>query len=152
MMKTIFWLMLVLGYGLFTWTAGKRSFAMAVLCFLNGFYLALLCFGILPRAMETEFFYGAAVAAGMGVAMGFFLEKRTEEMPCFPAIFFAIVTGCFFLWKGSLSLREVLFLAFFGGMGLYHASAGIIPEKIEIRKALLAASGFLSGTILFAGF
>lgn len=152
MMTMIFWLMLVLGYGLFTWAAEKRSFARAVLCFLNGFYLALLCFGILPRSMETEFFYGAAAAAAIGVAAGVFLEKRAEEMPSFTSIFFAIVTGCFFLWEGALSLREVLFLAFFGGMGLYHASAGIIPEKIEVGKALSAVVGFLFGTFLFISF
>lgn len=150
MLMNILWLMLAFGYGLFTWTAEKRSFARAVLCFLDGFYLAMLCFGILPRAMETDFFYGAVAASAAGVLMSVWLEKRLEGIA--PVLTFAITTGCFFLWEGGLSQREVLFLAFFGGMGLYHASAGIIPEKIEIGKALLSVAGFLFGTFLFIGF
>lgn len=149
-MMNMVWLILILGYGFFTWTAGKRSFATAVLCFLDGFYLAMLCFAILPRAMETDYFYGAAAAAAIGVAAGLWLEKKGKDI--LTVLVLAIVTGCYSFWSGELSLREVLFLAFFGGMGLYHASAGIIPDKIEIGKALLSAAGFLIGTFLFSGF
>lgn len=149
-MKMMIWLILVTGYGLSAWAAKRRSIAGAALCFLDGGYLALLCFAALPRAMGTEFFYHAAGAAGIGAILGLVLEKKNWRL--LPAGIFALVTGFQFLWAGALSLGMVLFLAFLGGLGLYHASSGILPERIEIRKALLSAVGFLFGTFLFAGF
>ena len=145
-MTHIFWLVLVLGYGLFTWAAGK--FSKAALSFLDGGYLAFLCFAVLPHAMGTEHFFLAAGAAGIGVTAALFLEGKKK----LPSLVFAIVTGCQLFWSEPLSLREILFLAFFGGMGLYHASSGIIPDKIEIGKALLSGAGFIAGTFLFSCF
>ena len=46
---------------------------------------------------------------------------------------------------------EMIFpLAFLGGVGLYHASAGILPEPVSIRNALFSAGGFLAGVFLFS--
>ena len=147
-MTNIVWLLLIVGYGLFTWAAEKRDLARAALCFLDGGYLAFLCFSVLPHGMDNMYFFRAAVMAGVGVLSAVWLEKKVKlQWPVF-----VIVIGCQVFWSGVLSLREVLFLSYFGGMGLYHASAGIIPEKEEIGKALLSASGFLIGTILFANF
>lgn len=142
-MMTIFWLVLVMGYGFLTWAAG--NFSKAALSFLNGGYLAFLCFSVLPHAMGTEHFFPAAFAAGLGVLAGLWLEGKQK----LPAVVFAMVTGCQLFWGEPLSFGKILFLAFLGGMGLYHASAGIIPDKIEIRKALLSGAGFLVGTFLF---
>lgn len=130
-----------------TRAAERRTFAKAVLCFLDGLYLALLCLAVLPHAMGNDFFYGAAAAAALGVLAGL----RTEGRASVQALCFALVTGCQLLWS-DLSLQKTWMLAFFGGMGLYHASAGILPEKIEIGKALLSGAGFLVGTLLFAAF
>ena len=143
-MKPILWLALVMGYGLFTWAAEKRTFAKAALCFLDGGYLAFLCFALLPHVMGTEHFFLSTAAAGIGVLVGLWLERRKK----LPVFIFCIVTGCQILWIDPLSLRETLFLAFFGGMGRYYASAGIIPTKIEIGKALCSGAGFLFGTFL----
>ena len=44
-MMQILWLVLVMGYGFFTWAAGK--FSKAALSFLNGGYLSFLCFVVL---------------------------------------------------------------------------------------------------------
>ena len=145
-MTHIFWLVLVMGYGLFTWAAGK--FSKAALSFLNGGYLAFLCFAVLPHAMGTEHFFLSAFAAGVGVTAGLWLEGKQKLLP----LVFAIVTGCQLFWSEPLTLKEALFLAFFGGMGLYYASSGIIPDKIEIGKALLSGAGFLTGTFLFSCF
>ena len=142
-MMTIFWLVLVTGYGFFTWAAG--NFSKAALSFLDGGYLAYLCFVALSDAMGTEYFFSAAFAAGVGVLVGLWLENRKK----LPVLVFAIVTGCQLFSGEVLSLPEILFLAFIGGMGLYHASAGIIPDQIEIGKALLSGAGFLAGTFLF---
>lgn len=147
-MKPILWLILVVGYGFFTGAAEKRTFAKAALCFWDGGYLAFLCFALLPHVMGTEHFFLSTVAAGIGVLAGLWLECRKK----LPVLVFMIVTGCQLFWCDPLSLREILFLAFFGGMGLYHASAGIIPDKIEIGKALFSGAGFLLGTFLFIGF
>ena len=147
-MNFIGWLVLVMGYGLFTWAAEKRSFAKAALCFLDGGYLAFLCFVVLPAAMGTVWFFLSVLAAGVGVAAGFRLEDRTKLQ--FPVLL--IVTGSQLFWQPPYLLQEVFLLSCFGGMGLYHASAGILPEKMEVAKALLSGAGFLSGTLLFAGF
>ena len=147
-MNFILWLVLVIGYGLFTWAAGKRDLAKAALCFLDGGYLAFLCLLVLPDVMATSFIYYLAGAIGIGIVLSVRLEER---LPFLPPLVFAIVTGCQLFWREPLSLREYLFLAVFGGIGLYHASSGIIPEKVEIRNGLLSASGFLVGTFLFAG-
>ena len=145
-MTMTFWLVLVVGYGLLSWAAG--NFSKAALSFLDGGYLAFLCFTVLPNVMGAEHFYLAALAAGLGVLAGVRLEHKAK----LPAFIFAIVTGCQIFWSVPLSFRGILLLAFFGGMGLYHASAGIIPDKIEIGKALLSGAGFLVGTFLFGCF
>ena len=145
-MKMIFWLVLVMGYGYVTWAAGK--FSKAALSFLDGGYLAFLCFSVLPYAMGAEYFYGAALAVAAGVVAGF----RMEEKQNLPVLVFAAIVGCYLFCEKPLSHIEFLFLAFLGGMGLYHASAGIIPDKIEIGKALLSGAGFLCGTVLFSCF
>ena len=145
-MMYMVWLDLVMGYGFFKRSAGE--FSQAVLCFLDGGYLAFLCFAILPSAMETEHFFMAAAAAGTGVAVSFLTEKYRR----LPMAVFALIVFAFLFWQENLSQSEVLLLSFCGGMGLYHASAGIIPEKVEVGKALLSGAGFLSGTILFACF
>ena len=143
----IVWLVLVAGYGFFTWAAG--DFSKAALSFLDGSYLAFLCFVVLPHAMGTELFYYMAGATGIGVITGLLLEEKSRLLP--PAVF-AVVTGGQLFWSDPLSAGKVLVLAFFGGMGLYHASAGIIPDKIGIGKALLSGAGFLVGTFLFLCF
>ena len=145
-MMIIFWLVLVMGYGYVTWAAGK--FSKAALSFLNGGYLAFLCFSVLPYAMGTEFFYGAAFAVMAGVLAGFRMEGKGK----LPVLVFAAVIGCYLFCEKTLLHIELLFLAFLGGMGLYHASAGIIPDKIEIGNALLSGAGFLCGTVLFSCF
>lgn len=147
-MNFIRWLVLVMGYGLFTWAAEKRCFARAALCFLDGGYLAFLCLAVLPAAMGTAYFFPAAGAAAVGVLLGF----RFEEKARMKFLIFLIVTGCQVFWQPPYLLREIMLLSCFSGMGLYHASAGIIPDKIEIEKALLSGAGFLVGTFLFAGF
>ena len=144
-MKPILWLALVMGYGLFTWAAEKRNFAKAALCFLDGGYLAFLCFALLPYVMGTEAFFLSAVAAGMGVLAGLWLERKKGV----PVLVFMMMAGCCCFWGMSLSVEQILLLSFLGGMGLYHASAGIIPNKIEIGKALCSGAGFLFGTFLF---
>lgn len=146
-MKWILWLILIVGYGFLTWAAEKRTFASAALCFFDGGYLAFLCLLLLPCAMGTTFFYGAAAVAALGVLAGLWSERRKG----IPAVVFAIATGGLLLFDNRLSFLETLVLAFFGGMGLFHASAGILPEKIEIRTALWSAAGFLLGTFLFVG-
>lgn len=144
-MMYILWLVLVMGYGYFTWAAG--NFSKAALSFLDGGYLAFLCFAVLPCAMDTVYFFYAAAAAGMGVLAGVFLEKKVKKISAFV---FALVTASLLVFGDSGVFWEVLLLAFLGGVGLYYASSGVIPDKIEIGKSLLSGAGFLCGTLLFA--
>ena len=123
-MKPILWLALVMGYGLFTWAAEKRTFAKAALCFLDGGYLAFLCFALLPHVMGTAYFFLSAAAAGVGVLVSLRLEGRK----ILSVLILWIVTGCQLLWQDPLSFREVLLLAFFGGLEIF--CLGIIGEYI----------------------
>ena len=145
-MMYIVWLVLVMGYGYFKRAAGR--FSQAVLCFLDGGYLAFLCFWLLPYVMGTTYFYPAVAATAAGVLAG----VRLEKFPLVSVLTFALAAGTPFFCHGGAELWEVLCMALIGGMGLYHASAGIIPEQVEIKKALLSGTGFLVGTILFSCF
>lgn len=145
------WLLLSGGYLMFTWAARKRSSAEAALCFLDGVYLAMLCFAILPMAMETAFFYGAAVSSAVGVAAGLLAEKYLPwEKALRTMLFLGLTTALFLLEGKELPLYQIIPLAFLGGMGLYHASAGILPEPVRISRAFLSAAGFLLGTVFFS--
>ena len=149
-MKMMLWFLLCGGYWIATGTAGKqRRSAEAVLSFLDGFYLAMLCFAILPLAMEKGTFYLAAVCAGVGIAGGFYLERWGRTDGWLKALLFTILTAVQFLQQLPIQQIEPLVLAVLGGTGLYHASASIIPDKIDIGKALLNGAGFLFGTFLF---
>lgn len=146
-MMFIFWLSLVVGYGMFIRAAGKRDFAEAALCFLDGGYLSFLCFALLPCVMGTEVFFPAAALSGLGVLLGVRLEGRNVCR----LLVFALVTGSYFFRLRTFSVQEMFLLSCFGGMGLYHASAGIIPDEPDIAKGLFSGAGFLAGTFLFIG-
>ena len=153
-MTHLSFLILCGGYGFFTWAAGRRRpFAEAALCFLDGGYLAMLCFAILPLAMETPFFYGAALLSALGIVAGLLLERKFAGR-CLSAVLFMALTVFYFRQGKVEGMGKALVLAFFGGMGLYHACAGILPEPIlskdRIAGALLSGGGFLLGTVYFA--
>lgn len=145
------WLLFCGGYLSVTWAAKKRETAQAALCFFDGVYLAMLCFVLLPLAMDTPFFYGAAVLSAAGVAMGLLTERHLPKMGV-AILFSGLVTALFLLDGRELTMEMAAALSFFSGMGLYHASAGILPEPIRIDRALLSAGGFLLGTVCFSPF
>lgn len=145
------WLLFCGGYLSVTWAAKKRETARAALCFFDGVYLAMLCFALLPLAMGTPFFYGAAVLSAAGVAMGLLTERRLPKMGV-AILFSGLVTALFLLDGREPTQGVAAALSFFSGMGLYHASAGILPEPIRIGRALLSAGGFLLGTVYFSPF
>ena len=132
-------------------TAERRNAAGAVLCFLEGAYLAMLCFAVLPSAMGTARFWGAAGCAAAGCAAagcgtGFLAEKYLPwDVLLRRALFLFLTAAVCFSWE-----IPVFPLAFLGGVGLYHASAGILPEPVSIRNALFSAGGFLAGVFLFS--
>lgn len=150
------WFLLCGGCLIFTlaargeWAAKKRDSAEAALCFLDGVYLAMLCFAVLPMAMETAFFYGAAALSAAGVAFGFWAEKRRKGKMGDTVLLIGLSTALLLLEGKELMPQQIAPLAFFAGVGLYHASAGILPEPIRISRALLSAAGFLLGTIFFS--
>lgn len=68
-------MLLLVGYLMMIRTAERRNAAGAVLCFLEGAYLAMLCFAVLPPAMGTARFWGAAGCAAAGCGTGLLAEK-----------------------------------------------------------------------------
>ena len=124
-------MLLLVGYLMVIRTAERRNAAGAVLCFLEGAYLAMLCFAVLPPAMGAARFWGAAGCAAAGCGTGLLAEKYLP-------------------WDVLLRRALFLFLTLLGGVGLYHASAGILPEPVSIRNALFSAGGFLAGVFLFS--
>lgn len=156
-MAYLIWLLLCGGYGGFLWAAKRlHPTAAAALCFLDGIYLALLSLAILPAALGTPAFYAAALAAAAGIGCGFLAERRKQGRSWLSALLFAGFLGLALFDCGEIAGRMALPLAFFGGLGLYHACAGILPDGIppaeRIGSALLSGSGFLLGTLSFAVF
>ena len=140
------WVLLLVGYLMMIRTAEKRQSACAVLCFLEGTYLAMLCFAVLPPAMGAAQFWGAAGFAAAGIGAGLLAEKYLPwDVLLRRALFLFLTAAVCFSWE-----MPVFLLAFLGGMGLYHASAGIFPEPVSIRNALFSAGGFLLGVFLFS--
>lgn len=135
------WVLLLVGYLMMIRTAERRNAAGAVLCFLEGAYLAMLCFAVLPPAMGAARFWGAA-----GCGTGFLAEKYLPwDVLLRRALFLFLTAAVCFSWE-----IPVFPLAFLGGVGLYHASAGILPEPVSIRNALFSVGGFLAGVFLFS--
>lgn len=145
------WLLFCGGYLSVTWAAKKRETAQAALCFFDGIYLSMLCFVLLPLAMDTPFFYGAAGLSAAGVAVGLLAERRMPPMGV-AVLFSGLVTALFLLDGREPTMEMAAALSFFSGMGLYHASAGILPEPVRIDRALLSAGGFVLGTVYFLPF
>lgn len=147
------WLFLCGGYLLAAWAAKKHSPADTLLCFFHGIYLAMLCFAALPFAMEGAFFYRTVIFSAAGVALGLLAEKKPKAAKAMDtALFIGLATALFLLQKRMLTGMEAALLALFSGMGLYHASSGILPEPVQIGKAFLSAGGFLLGVFLFSPF
>ena len=77
------WVLLLVGYLMVIRTAERRNAAGAVLCFLEGAYLAMLCFAVLPPAMGAARFWGAAGCAAafvIGLAVGESFVMQTDIM------------------------------------------------------------------------
>ena len=134
------WVLLLVGYLMVIRTAERRNAAGAVLCFLEGAYLAMLCFAVLPPAMGAARFWGAAGCAAAGCGTGLLADVLLRR-----ALFLFLTAAVCFSWE-----IPVFPLALLGGVGLYHASAGILPEPVSIRNALFSAGGFLAGVFLFS--
>ena len=72
-------MLLLVGYLMVIRTAERRNAAGAVLCFLEGAYLAMLCFAVLPPAMGAARFWGAA-----GCAWGCIMPRQAFCLSLFP--------------------------------------------------------------------
>lgn len=111
-------MLLLVGYLMVIRTAERRNAAVAVLCFLEGAYLAMLCFAVLPPAMGTARFWGAAGCAAAGCGTGLLAEKYLPwDVLLRRALFLFLTAAVCFSWE-----IPVFPLAFLGGVGLYHAS------------------------------
>ena len=147
------WILLCGGYWLLFWVGRQWQTARTVLCLWDGFYIGLLSFAILPFAMETPYFYMAAVSSLLGVLLGFWMEKRGKTLLLLLCL--TGVTAEYFLYDAPLSCGSALLFAFFGGMGLYTVAADLLPEDAapeeHLLPSLLGAGGFLISTLFFAG-
>ena len=131
-------MLLLVGHLMVIRTAERRNAAGAVLCFLEGAYLAMLCFAVLPSAMGTARFWGAAGCAAAGCGTGLLAEKYLPwDVLLRRALFLFLTAAVCFSWE-----IPVFPLAFLG--------AGILPEPVSIRNALFSAGGFLVGVFLFS--
>lgn len=139
-------MLLLVGYLMMIRTAERRNAAGAVLCFLEGAYLAMLCFAVLPPAMVRRG-SGVRQAVRRPAAGRDFWQRNIfhGDVLLRRALFLFLTAAVCFSWE-----IPVFPLAFLGGVGLYHASAGILPEPVSIRNALFSAGGFLAGVFLFS--
>ena len=89
---------------------------------------------------------GCGRLCGGRLRTGFLAEKYLPwDVLLRRALFLFLTAAVCFSWE-----IPVFPLAFLGGVGLYHASAGILPEPVSIRNALFSAGGFLAGVFLFS--
>ncbi len=147
-MPAIFWLSACIGYCLWAAKGRRGTFLQG---FLHGFFLGLLCFGILPPVMETPFFCG--MAAVCGAAAGVWLEgKAGSVFFLLVSLLFGILTASWF-WQWGRETGFSIFWAFLGGTGLYAACCGVLPDGgawEKLRPAAGGGMGFLFSVIIFS--
>lgn len=150
-MPEFFWLAVCAGYWLWGVKGRRNTLLQGV---LHGFFLGLLCFGILPPVMETPLFCATAICSVCGAAAGAWLEEKWGERSSLPAAL--LFTALTLLWRGGIggSLQFLCGIAFFGGMGLYAACCGVLPEDgamwVRLRPAVGGCAGFLLSAAIFA--
>ena len=139
-------MLLLVGYLMVTRTAERRN-AARVLSF--AFWR-----GLIWRCSASRFCRLPWVRRGSGVRQAVrrqaagqgFWQRNIFHGMCFCGARCSFLTAAVcFSWE-----IPVFPLAFLGGVGLYHASAGILPEPVSIRNALFSAGGFLVGVFLFS--
>ena len=114
------WVLLLVGYLMMIRTAERRNAAGAVLCFLEGAYLAMLCFAVLPPAMGAARFWGAAGCAAAGCGTGLLAEKYLPwDVLLRRALFLFLTAAVCFSWE-----IPVFPLAFLG----------IVPKEEEVKE------------------
>ena len=123
-------MLLLVGYLMMIRTAERRNAASAVLCFLEGAYLAMLCFAVLPPAMGAARFWGAAGCAAAGCGTGLLAEKYLPwDVLLRRALFLFLTAAVCFSWE-----IPVFPLAFLGGVGLYPYETHFLAQVAFLRE------------------
>lgn len=148
-MPGLFGLIASVGYCFWVAKGRRRSVVQGV---LHGFFLGMLCFCVLPPAMERPYFFSTAACSVCGMMAGTWLEKKLGKN--FPLLAALLFSGLTLLWLWNQGLPFPLFTAFLGGTGLYAACCGIWPEdaagEVVLRLATGGGVGFLFSAIIFS--
>ncbi|NLK37286.1 MAG: hypothetical protein GX299_04310 [Epulopiscium sp.] len=126
--------------------------------FFDGLMLAFLCFSLLPVVLEEGHFAVGVAGILLGVLLGavaeqktlFFWEKNIRRDFLHSASFFiAVLLGHWHIppERNGILVYSIV-VAFFGGLLLFIACGGILPEDSSKKNQLLCALGGFIGFIL----
>lgn len=139
----VYWLVLL--------AAHRRKNAYALpFRFLEGVCLAFVSFSFLP----SVFLKGVALAglgATLGILSGIFLEQKLWGLGWRREVYVAIIFTLFFPVV-RLAIPFVLLQGIFGGLGLYAASSGLLPEGGKVEEMIPTAVGGVLGFLVGAWF
>ncbi len=132
--------------------------------FFDGLLLAYLCFCLLPRTFEGDCFWMAACCLLSGVLIGALLEQKIGDFILEPShnnwlhcCAFSAAVWVRMYGMRVIEEKELLLAAaaFFGGLFLFIACGGILPDyvcgKERFGKALGGFAGFFTGVVLLYG-
>ena len=122
--------------------------------FLEGYILAFLCFYFLPQAFEQVFFLKAGIAALLGIGCAAWLERVFQKQERARGGFRLLIFVLLAITQGFMpaTFSMGLVRAWLGGMGLYAASEGLLPEDGGLEELVYAGVGGILGFLLGAYF
>lgn len=151
--------MAVLAYAIVCLTAKKRQKDYPLLFrFIEGYFLAYLCFSYLPIAFAEGKFFQAGICALAGIGLGAVLsgiaQKRNHAVCAYRLLVFFIVVISYYALANMQTALPRLAFALLGGVGLYGANEGLLPEDVALNEMIYSGIGGILGFLfgIFIGF
>lgn len=142
----------------------KRGNTDILFRFFDGLLLAFLCVCLLPMAFYGDYFWLVACGLLFGVLIGAVLEQKIGMFFLQPllnnVLHCAVFSAAIWFYRyGSIVFWENQFfyvaVSFFGGLFLFVACGGILPDSVcgkeRLAKAMGGFVGFFLGIILLCG-
>lgn len=151
--------MAVLAYGIVCLTARKRQKDYPLLFrFIEGYFLAYLCFCYLPIAFAEGKFFQAGICALAGIGLGAMvsnkMQKKNYAVCTYRLFVFFTVVVAYYILASMQDILPRLAFALLGGVGLYGANEGLLPEDVGLNEMVYSGVGGILGFLLgiFMGF
>ncbi len=126
--------------------------------FFDGLMLAFLCFSLFPVVLEEGNFVAGVTGIVLGVIIGSVLEQKTlyyweknirKDFLHSAAFFVAVLLGYWSIpEEGNGLLVYSIIVALLGGLLLFIACGGILPEDTSKKNQVLCALGGFIGFVM----